>query len=65
MVLTRAQDAEAADPVLGQFLDFLAQDMAAHPERLQALDVALAERIQMLVGGIEVDFDEPLSADDE
>lgn len=65
VVLTRAQDAEAADPVLGQFLAFLAQDMAAHPERLQALDVALAERIQMLVGSIEVDFDEPLSADDE
>ncbi|MHA6907549.1 type II toxin-antitoxin system PrlF family antitoxin [Ralstonia pseudosolanacearum] len=65
VVLTRADDDEAGDPVLGQFLRFLAQDIAAHPERLQGLDTSLVQRIHTLVGGIEVDLDAALSADDE
>ena len=65
MVLTRAEASEGDDPVLGQFLAFLARDMASHPERLQAVDAGLAERLQSLVGGVEVDLDVALSADDE
>jgi antitoxin PrlF len=65
VVLTRAAATDGDDPVLGQFLDFLAHDMASHPERLQAVDAGLAERIQSLVGGIAVDLDAPLAADDE
>lgn len=65
VVLSRADSAEDADPVLGQFLGFLAQDMAAHPERLQTMDARLAQQIQVLTEGIEVDLDAPLSADDE
>ncbi len=64
VVLTRAA-AEDEDPLLGQFLDFLARDLAAHPQRLQAVDAGLARRIRSLVGGVEVDLDAPLSADDE
>jgi antitoxin PrlF len=67
VVLTRStsvEGLEADDPVLGQFLGFLARDMASHPERLQAVDAGLVERLQSLVGGIEVDLDAPLSADD-
>ena len=62
VVLTRA---EGDDPVLGQFLGFLAADIARHPERLQAVDAALVQRLQSLVGDVEVDLDAPLSADDE
>jgi antitoxin PrlF len=51
--------------VLGQFLGFLARDIASHPERLQAVDAGLVQRLQSLVGGIEVDLDAALSADDE
>ena len=51
--------------VLGQFLGFLARDIANHPERLQAVDPGLVQRLQSLVGGIEVDLDSTLSADDE
>jgi antitoxin PrlF len=29
------------------------------------MDAGLAQRIQALVGGVEVDLDAPLSADDE
>lgn len=64
VVLTRAATSED-DPVLGQFLSFLARDIASHPERLQAVDASLVARIHALVGGIEVDLDAPLSADDE
>ncbi len=65
VVLRRAEPAEGDDPLLGQFLGFLAQDIAAHPDRLQSVDAGLIQRIQSLVGGVEVDLDAPLSVDDE
>ena len=64
-MLTRAEGFEGDDPVLGQFLSFLARDIADHPERLQAVDARLVQRLRSLVGGVEVDLDTPLSADDE
>ena len=64
VVLTRA-DVSGDDPVLGQFLGFLAHDISRHPERLQSVDAGLAHRLQSLVGGVEVDLDAALSADDE
>lgn len=65
VVLTRAERNEEADPALGAFLGFLARNMAEHPERLQAVDTGLAQRIQALVGSVEVDLEAPLSAADE
>lgn len=65
VVLTRATAGESNDPGLAPFLGFLARDLAEHPERLQAVGAGLAQRIQALVGGVEVDLDAPLSADDE
>ena len=65
VVLTRASDAEADDPVLGQFLGFLAHDIATHPERLQSLSSSFVQRVQSLVGEVEVDLNAPLSEDDE
>jgi antitoxin PrlF len=65
VVLTRANASENDDPVLGQFLGFLARDIASHPEHLQGLDAGFVQRLQSLAGGIEVDLDAALSADDE
>ncbi len=65
VVLTRVEAPEVDDPVLGQFLGFLARDMADHPQRLQAVDSHFLQRIQSLVGGLEVDLDAALSVDDE
>lgn len=65
VVLTRAASHEDEDPALSPFLGFLARDIASHPERLQAMDTDLVRRLQSLVGGIEVDLDAALSADDE
>ena len=65
VVLTRAERDEEADPALGAFLGFLARDITEHPERLQAMDAGLMQRIQSLVGGVDIDLDATLSADDE
>lgn len=65
VVLTRAAASEGGDPVLGQFLDFLASDMARHPERLQSVDAALLGRLQSLVGGVVVDLEAALPAEQE
>lgn len=65
VVMTRAEASEADDPVLGQFLSFLARDMANHPGRMQALDAGFVQRVQSLVSDADIDLDAPLSADDE
>lgn len=65
VVLTRGKAAAEDDPVLGQFIEFLAHDITRHPERLQSVDAGLVQRLQLLVGGVEVDLDAALSADDE
>lgn len=65
VLMTRAVRAEDEDPVLRPFLDFLARDIASHPERLQAVDTGLVQHLQALVSGVEVNLDAPLSADDE
>ena len=64
VVLTRVEASEVEDPVLGQFLGFLARDIANHPERLQSVDARFVQRLQSLVGGVVVDLDVALSADD-
>lgn len=65
VVLTRAVPTQGEDPVMGHFLNFLAQDMASHPERLVSVDAGLVQRIQVLVGDTEVDLNAPLSAESE
>lgn len=65
VVLTRADAGADEDPVLAEFLGFLARDVADHPERLQALDAGLVARLQGLVGGVEVDLEAPLAPDDQ
>lgn len=65
VVITRVSDATHCDPLLGDFLNFLANDIARHPDHLLALDSALLTHIQSLVGQVELDLNAPLSADDE
>ena len=65
VVLTRAQIPEIDDPVLQQFLGFLVRDIADHPERLKPIDANFLQHIQSLVGGMEVDLDAALPAEDE
>lgn len=65
VVLTRVGTTDEDDPALGQFLGFLAHDIANHPDRLQAVDAGLVQRIRSLVGDVEVDLDAVLSSDGE
>jgi len=65
VVLSRADTSKGDDPVLGQFIGFLARDIANHPERLQSIDAGFVQRLQSLTDGIEVDLDAALSVDDE
>ena len=65
VVLSRVELTEEDDPVLRQFLGFLSNDFAQHPERLQTIDANLVQRIRSLVGGIEVDLNSTLSPEDE
>jgi len=65
VMLARASNETEDDPVLGQFLNFLARDIAAHPQHLKSLDAGLLTRIQPLVKDVEVDLDAPLAAEDE
>lgn len=54
------------DPVLDQFLEFIQNDIASHPEHLHALDTTLLLRINSLVGrNVDLDLDVMLSEDDE
>jgi len=61
----RVKASDADDPVLTQFLGFLASDRTQNPDRLQVLDEAPAHRLQSLVGDVAVDLDSALSADNE
>lgn len=63
VVLTRVAADAGDDPLIGEFLGFLARDIAAHPERVQALDAAFVDRLQALVGKVEIDLESPLPAD--
>ena len=65
VVLSRADTSKGDDPVLGQFIGFLARDIANHPERLHSLDAGFVQRLQSLTDGIEVDLDAALSVEDE
>ncbi|HXK01842.1 MAG TPA: type II toxin-antitoxin system PrlF family antitoxin [Verrucomicrobiae bacterium] len=51
------------DPMLVPFLSLLAQDIAQSPRSIRPLDQGLADRIQGLVGHLEVNPDEDLGDD--
>jgi len=64
-VLMSRVSQQDADPVLDQFLSFLAEDINKNPEHLQAIGSELVERVQSLVAGVDVDLDSPLSEEGE
>ena len=65
VVLSRSGGTEDEDPALGAFLNFLANDMAQNPERLQVVDAGLVQHLQSLTAHVDVDFDAALPDEDE
>ena len=63
VVLSRAESEE--DPVLGEFLAFLANDMATNPTQIKPLSETMKTRAEALVAGVEIDLDAPLREEDE
>jgi antitoxin PrlF len=65
VVLQRVNpDPVEEDPALAPFLALLERDIASHPERLQPIGADLVQRLQDLVGAIEVNLDEALPDDE-
>ncbi len=64
VVMTRAE-APGGTTRCSDSFGFLARDIASHPDRLQAVDARLVQRLQSLVSGVKVDLDAALSADEE
>jgi antitoxin PrlF len=65
VTISRAEDVNN-DPLLGQFLDFLATDIGHHPQHVQQVSSDLVNRIRSLVGNnVDLDLDAPLVAEDE
>jgi antitoxin PrlF len=66
VVIVRREEAESEpDPVIGRFLGFLAEDMAARPSLIQPVARATLDRARALVKGVRVDLDSALPDDDE
>ena len=64
-VLMSRVSQQEADPVLDQFLSFLAEDINKNPDHLQAMGSELVGRVQSLVSDVDIDLDAPLSEEDE
>ena len=47
------------------FLVFLANDIEQFPEHLRVLNEDAVKRLQILVGGVDIDLNVPLSAENE
>ncbi len=59
------KEAVNEDPVIGQFLSFLAADMMARPMALRPVTADWLAGLQYLVKDVPIDLDAALSADDE
>lgn len=64
VVLSRA-DQEESDPILGSFLQFVANDIHQNPEHIKAISPELVARVETLVGDVDVDLDRPLADEDD
>lgn len=64
VVISRADQTES-DPIIGQFLNFLAQDIEKNPHHVQVLSTDLVSRVQALVSDVDLDLDAPLREEDE
>ena len=64
LVISRVEEREK-DHLLEQFLNFLAEDIKNNHQNLQGINTDLINHIQSLVSEVEINFDLPLSEEDE
>lgn len=63
--LSRLNANDDVDPAISGFLNFLANDMTAHPQHLQPMTSALRVQIQQLTAGVHVNLNDALSPENE
>lgn len=56
-------ESEENDPAIDGFLSFLARDIERRPEAILSLSPTLAERLAVLMRGMEVDPDAPIDGE--
>jgi antitoxin PrlF len=64
VVISRVNQTES-DPIIGQFLNFLARDIEKNPQHLKAISPDLVSRVQSLVSDVDPDLNLPLLDEDE
>jgi antitoxin PrlF len=64
VVISRAA-AQQNDPIIGEFLAFIARDMQANPGKVEPLSASMRESVDALVQGVDIDLDAPLLDEDE
>lgn len=64
VVISRAAS-QQNDPIIGEFLAFIARDMLANPGKVEPLSASMRESVDALVQGVEIDLDAPLLDEDE
>ncbi len=64
-VLISRADQDENDPVLSQFLTFLANDISQNPKNVSSISSDLVGRIRSLVFGVESDLNSPLPDEDD
>ncbi|MGI2035341.1 type II toxin-antitoxin system PrlF family antitoxin [Rhizobium panacihumi] len=62
-VSVERDDVDEGDPLIDQFLVFLAKDMEKYPERISGIPQDLRNRMHALVGDSDVDLDDPIEGD--
>jgi antitoxin PrlF len=63
VTISRVEDTNN-NPLLGQFLDFLATDIQQNPHHVRQVNSDLVDRIRSLVGDVDLDLDAPLVTED-
>ncbi|ORM68065.1 type II toxin-antitoxin system PrlF family antitoxin [Pantoea rwandensis] len=64
VLMSRQESASEDDPVIVDFLNFLAEDMRNNPANLKPLDRTLIARAASLTTDVDVDLDAPLTDDE-
>ncbi|GAC17502.1 type II toxin-antitoxin system PrlF family antitoxin [Paraglaciecola arctica] len=64
VVISRAA-AQQNDPIIGEFLAFIARDMQANSGKIEPLSASMRESVDALVQGVDIDLDAPLLDEDE
>lgn len=64
MISKKEARGDDSDPVIGNFLEFLARDMTNEPARIRRVPQSLLARGKALVKGVKVDLDAALPDDE-